>query len=320
MRKRVAELLEVSQPGDATGRLIDLFLVLLIVINVVAVTLESVAAIESRYGDWLHNLEIFSMGVFTVEYLARVWSCVDVPGGRWKQPVAGRLRYMMTPGALIDLFAILPFYLAALIPMDLRFLRVVRLLRIFKLTRYSSAMQVLLDVMRDEAAPLAAAFFILFILLVLSASGIYLIEHDIQPEAFGSIPAAMWWSMATLTTVGYGDVAPITPSGKFFGGLITLIGMGMVALPAGILASGFSDKLHQRREQYRHKIHQVLADGVITPREEEELEALRIKLNLDRKATEQLIRMFRQRKASDLCPHCGKPMASPAGDGQDSHA
>ena len=316
MRKRVAEILEVSQPGDRGGRMMDFFLVILIVINVVAVTLESVSTIESRYGHWLLALEIFSISVFTVEYLARVWSCVDVPGSKWQHPVKGRIRYMLTPAAMVDLIAILPFFLAAIIPMDLRFLRVVRLLRIFKLTRYSSAMQVLLDVIRDEAAPLGAAFFILFILLILSASGIYLIEHDIQPAAFGSIPSAMWWSMATLTTVGYGDVAPVTAGGKFFGGFITVIGMGMVALPAGILASGFSDKLHQRREQYRHKIREVLADGVITTEEQEELESLRVKLNLDRSATQQLVKMFRQRKLAERCPQCGKPMiAYPAEDG-----
>jgi len=308
LRRRVAEILEVSRPNDRMGRFADVFLIVLIIVNVVAIILESVTWFEAKYREQLHVLEVFSVLVFTIEYLARVWSCVDLSQGSWKNPVKSRLRYMATPAALIDLIAILPFYLAFFISVDLRFLRVVRLLRIFKLTRYSAAMQVLLDVIKDEANTIFAAFFILFILLVLSSSGIYLIEHDIQPEAFGSIPAAMWWSMATLTTVGYGDVAPITPWGKFFGGCITVIGMGMVALPAGILASGFSDHLHRRREHYRSKIDEVLEDGFITQDEESELETLRKNLSLDPVAAEQLFRIY-AREAARLvrdCPHCGK--------------
>ncbi len=310
LRKRVAEILEVSRPNDRLGRFADVFLIVLIIVNVVAIILESVSWFEARFRTQLYTLEVFSVAVFSVEYLARVWSCVDIADGNWKLPIKGRLRYMATPAALIDLIAILPFYLAFFVSVDLRFLRVVRLLRIFKLTRYSAAMQILLDVVRDEASSFIAAFFILFILLVLTSSGIYLIEHDVQPEAFGSIPAAMWWSMATLTTVGYGDVAPITPWGKFFGGCITVIGMGMVALPTGILASGFSDKLHRRREEYRTKIDEVMEDGVITEDEKSELEILRKKLNLDKAVTEQLFQIYARQKLASVCPHCGKSISS----------
>ena len=314
-RKRIAEILDVSPPGDLLGRCADVFLILLIVINVLAIILESITAFELRFREPLYLLEVFSVAVFSVEYLARVWSCVDAADGKWKAPVSGRLRYLLTPAAVIDLIAILPFYLSFFVSIDLRFLRVVRLLRIFKLTRYSAAMQVLLDVLREEANTFFAAFFILFMLLVLSSSGIYLIEHDVQPEAFGSIPAAMWWSMATLTTVGYGDVTPMTGWGKFFGGCITVIGMGMVAIPAGILASGFSDQLHRRRETYRSKIDQVMEDGIITDDEKSELELLRERLNLDETDAEQLFRAYSREVAKNpgQCPHCGKPIVASTG-------
>ena len=147
---------------------------------------------------------------------------------------------------------------------DLRFLRVIRLLRIFKLTRYSGAMNLVLSVFKEEASAFFAAFFVLLMLLILASSGIYLLEHEVQPDNFGTIPDAMWWAMATLTTVGYGDVVPITPIGKLFGGFITIIGMGMVALPAGILASGFADQVHRRRTEYTEQILLISSAIVLT--------------------------------------------------------
>jgi len=228
-------------------RALDLSLAALILLNVVAAILETVPAIEARFGKALYAFDLFSVAVFTVEYAVRVLLCPDDPSGRFSRPVAGRLRYMATPMAVVDLLAILPFYLGAFAAVDLRFLRVLRLFRVFKLTRYSAAMAILLSVLRQEAASFGAALFILAVVLVLAASGMYLVEHDEQPEAFGSIPAAMWWAVATLTTVGYGDVTPATGMGKLFGAVVTVVGIGMVALPAGILASAFSDRLRRRR-------------------------------------------------------------------------
>ena len=235
---------------------------------------------------------------------------MDRPDCTDTRPVRGRIRYMFTLSALIDLIAILPFYLAFFVSVDLRFLRVIRLLRVFKLTRYSAAMQVLLDVLQDEFNTFMAAFFLLAVLLVLASSGIYLIEHDVQPEAFGSIPLAMWWSLVTLTTVGYGDVTPVTTLGKFFGGCITIIGVGMVALPAGILASGFGEHLQRRRETYKELLDDVLEDGIVTEEEESELEALREELELSREDAEQLFSIMVRESEGIItsCPHCGKSL------------
>jgi len=249
-RQRTAELLD-NRHDDFWSHLVDVALVVLIIVNVIAVVLESVASLAQTYATLFLSFEIFSVAVFTLEYLLRVWSSPELPGYTQDEPIKSRLRYMVSPYALIDLAAILPFYLGLFITaVDWRFLRVIRLLRLFKLTRYSAAMQALLNSLKAESDSLAAAFFLLSVLFVLASSGIYLIEHKLQPEAFGSIPAAMWWAMATLTTVGYGDVVPVTVWGKVFGGAITIIGVGMVALPAGIIASGFSEHLREQRSNY----------------------------------------------------------------------
>ena len=215
---------------------------------------------------------------------------------------------MASPLAIIDLLAIAPFYLAFFVSMDLRFLRVLRLLRIFKLTRYSSAMTMLLDVFREEASAFFAGFFILIVLLVLAASGAYLVEHETQPEKFGSIPDAMWWAMATLTTVGYGDVTPVTPFGKLFGACVTVIGIGMAALPAGILASGLADQLRRKREALAEQYRHALEDGVIDADEEAALESLRKDLGLSKTLANEVLSDLHRKKASvnaRRCPHCG---------------
>lgn len=308
LRRRVYELLEIAAPNDAASRYIDFALIALIAVNVLAVVLESVDSLAAAYGPWFAGFEIFSVAVFTVEYALRVWSSIEEDAAGKAGPWQGRLKHMLTPMALVDLLAIAPFYLAVLFSLDLRFLRVLRLLRVFKLTRYSSAMGLLLDVLREEARAFGAALFILAIILIMASSGIYLLEHKIQPDAFGSIPHAMWWAVATLTTVGYGDVTPITPMGKFFGACIMVVGIGMVALPAGLLASGFSDQLHRRRAAYDKELEDALEDGVVTPEEEQTLAELRSVLGI---ADEDAIEMFekamkRLYQAQHDCPHCGK--------------
>ena len=202
LRKRTAELLEQGVYEDRPSRLLNLFLILLISLNVVAIVLESVNSIYARFGQAFRLFEVFSVAVFTVEYLARVWSSIDHEEIRDSRPILGRIRYMLTPIALVDLIAILPFYLSLYVSMDLRFLRGLRLLRLFKLTRYSPAMGALLDVIQDESEALLSAFVILLIMLVMSAAGIYLLENELQPDVFGSIPASMWWAIVTLTTLG----------------------------------------------------------------------------------------------------------------------
>jgi voltage-gated potassium channel len=221
---------------------------------------------------------------------------------------------MLSPVALIDLIAIVPFYLSLYMTIDLRFLRVLRLLRLFKLTRYSPALGALLDVIQKESEALMAAILVLLMMLIISASGIYLLENEVQPESFGSIPDAMWWAIVTLTTVGYGDVMPITPMGKVFGGLIGLIGIGMVALPAAILASGFAENLHQRKQKYNTYIKHSLDDGRISEKERWELERLRKELGLESEEALSLVdAILRQTHTHQFnyCPHCGKSLQKP---------
>ena len=175
---------------------------------------SSIPEIGQAYRAWFQGFEAFSIAVFTVEYVLRVWSAIEQTYPRYKHPLWGRLRYAASPMAVIDLLAVLPFYLSFLLPIDLRVLRVLRLVRMFKLTRYSPAMNLLLAALREEVQAIAAALFVLLLLLVLASSLAYLAEHEAQPAAFGTIPQAMWWAIVTLTTVGYGDVVPVTPLGK----------------------------------------------------------------------------------------------------------
>lgn len=308
-RKEMARLLSVDG-NHPYSRMVDLSLIVLISLNVIAIILESVSSIHEQYHRLLFWFEAFSVFVFTIEYSLRLWSCVELVEFSHMSHTRARLKYMTTPLAIIDFLAIAPFFLMLFFVIDLRFLRVVRLLRIFKLTRYSGAMSLLLSVFKEEAQAFLAAFFVLLMLLILASSGIYLLEHKIQPDAFGSIPDAMWWAMATLTTVGYGDVVPITPMGKLFGGLITVVGIGMVALPAGILASGFADQMHRRRNLYEDRLEQVLGDGVIDDHEELDLSNLRSSLGLSAEEVENLTQAYLKKHQQSIrqCPHCKKPL------------
>ena len=314
-RKSFSHILEDLDKADFIARVFNYFLILLILANVLAVMLATVESIAQQYRLELFVFEVFSVAIFSIEYALRVWSSVelypdDIPP--WK----ARLKYVFSLMAIIDLLAILPFYLGLFFELDLRFLRVMRLLRVFKLGRYSFAMQMLLDVLRREFKTFIAIGTVLLVLMVIASSGIYLIEHKVQPDKFGSIPESMWWAMATLTTVGYGDVVPITPIGKFFGGMITLMSMGMVALPAGILASSFSEELRKRREKFRVKVKEAMADGIVTQNELDQLEKLRKSLNLDRDDAEALFNLLSAKKAHvKQCPKCGHTISPPKSPG-----
>lgn len=308
-RAALYKKLDPDEKSDWLSRYLDVALILLIAVNVLAVILETVESIEIRYHALFWWIEAVSVAVFSVEYIARVWVAVEDP--RFQDSPHPRLSYALSPMAIIDLLAILPFYLGFFVQFDLRFLRVLRLLRILKLTRYSSAMSMLLEVFREEANAFFAGFFILIVLLVLAASGAYLAEHHVQPDKFGSIPAAMWWAMATLTTVGYGDVTPITPAGQLFGSLVAVVGIGMAALPAGILASGLADRLRRTRQEMALQFRTALEDGVIDEDEEQELETIRRELGLSKRMVEEIradIQNAREAAEAGHCPHCGKSL------------
>lgn len=252
MKKRIYEILEVALPGDKPSRIFDIFIVVLIFLNVLAVILETVESLSVQFVQFFKIFEIFSVVVFTLEYLLRVWSCSE--NQKYKKPLLGRIRFIITPLALIDLFAVLPFYLPMLIPFDLRFIRAVRLIRLFrlfKIGRYSESVKLFGKVLKGKKEELFIIVFVIFILLTISSSLLYYVEYEAQPEVFSSIPAAMWWGVITLTTVGYGDMCPITPLGKFFGAIISLLGIGMFALPAGILSAGFIEEIRKRKESVK---------------------------------------------------------------------
>ena len=315
MTKRlwVAGVLEQNPKFEKQGRFVNILLIAMISLNVIAIILESEPELHSRFHQAFWAFEVFSVAIFTIEYLVRVWSSIDLQENHDCSPVIGRIKYMLSPMALIDLASILPFYLSLYIVIDLRILRILRMLRLFKLTRYSRALSALLDVLQKEASTLLAAVVVLFMMLILAATGIYFLENDVQQEAFGSIPKAMWWAIVTLTTLGYGDVVPVTNMGKMFAGLIGLIGVGMLALPAAILATGFAENLNQRRQKYNLFIAHFLRDGHIDDEERWELEKLRKELGLESDDALHLIdNMMRQhrRRKDDHCPHCGKSLQS----------
>lgn len=242
MRRGASVLFEVGA-GGRLGRTVDLCIAGLIVSNVAALMLETVGWIEATYGGYFLAFEFVSITVFTVEYAGRLWTSTELE--RYDHWLFGRLRYALTPYMIVDLMAILPFYVMVTLVgggVDLRFLRGLRLfrfVRLLKLTRHSESVQMLVRAGRLKRDELAITSFAVVILLVTASSLMYFAERGAQPEEFSSIPASLWWGVVTLTTVGYGDVHPVTPVGKAIGMAVAVMGIGVVALPASILASGF---------------------------------------------------------------------------------
>ena len=279
-RNKVWKLLEPAEDNDNLSKFIDIFLVNLIFFNILMVILETVETLYLKYKLWFIYFELFSVIIFSLEYICRLWSCVENKTSSETNGKA-RLKYIFSFSAIIDLIAILPSLLAFLFPtVDLRFVRALRIFRLLKFSRYSNSINTLLVVLWDQRKSLGAAFFILFIVLIISSSGMYIVEKDIQPDKFGSIPQSMWWSIVTLTTVGYGDVYPVTSMGKFFGSIIIILGIGTVALPSGILASAFTEYTRRNQKKYEDKLKFMLSDNIIDDSERKELDELSDKLNL----------------------------------------
>jgi len=254
-KKRVYEIVEVARPDDKTSSLFDTVIVSLIALNTVAVMAESVKAIHQWSPRSFEIFEVFSVAIFTIEYILRIWSCTE--SDRFSHPLWGRLRFALTPLALVDVFAVLPFYLFVF-GADLRFLRAVRLMRLFrlaKLWRYSQALKILAGVCQRKKAEIGVTVSILGLLLILASALMYFAERDPQPEVFSSIPAAMWWAIATLTTVGYGDTYPITPIGKVIGSVIAILGIGIFAFPTAFLSVGFLEELGSAKREMERCPH-----------------------------------------------------------------
>jgi voltage-gated potassium channel len=243
---RTWQVLEGKDPGDRLNRVLDGALLSLILLNVLASIVGTVPETEACCSRGMEAFERFSMLVFSAEYLARVWAA---PVDSRYRGAFGRLRYVSTPMAVIDLLAVLPFYLAGL-GGDLRFVRALRLFRFFrvvKLARYVTALGLLASVVRSKREELLLTALALAILLVTASSLMFYAEHTTQPDKFSSIPATMWWAVSTITTVGYGDVYPMTPMGRVLGAGVSVLGVAFFAFPTAILGSGFVDAVNRRR-------------------------------------------------------------------------
>jgi voltage-gated potassium channel len=246
-KKKVHSLLHPEIIGDSKwDKVINAFIIALIILNVAAVMIETVPSFHDTEGErtFFYYFDLISVIIFSVEYVLRVWSSNNEP--KYKGTIKGRLRYILSPGALIDLLAILPFYMSAFIGFDLRMLRILRLLRffrLFRLTAYMKATKLVATVFRSRINELALSLVLTLFLIIIASCLVYFAEHAEQPDKFSSIPATMWWAVVSLTTVGYGDIIPITPLGKIFSGIVLMAGVALLALPAGIITSGFLEEL-----------------------------------------------------------------------------
>lgn len=249
IKHRVFEIVEVGAEGDKVSRGFDFFIIALIVLNTIMVIVDTFD-IPDTLRSTLQVFEIVSVVIFTVEYIARIWTADFLYPQYGK--LFSRLRYMVSFIAIIDLLAILPFYLPFLIPIDLRALRTFRILRIFRLfkvNRYTNSMSSLAKVFKKKAHQLITSTMIVSILIIVASIIMYSVEHDAQPEVFKNAFSGIWWAIETLTTVGYGEIYPVTPAGRIISAIIAMLGIGLVAVPTGIISAGFMENIDEEKRQ-----------------------------------------------------------------------
>lgn len=296
IRRRTLEILSRAQPDDRSSAICDRFLSTLIIANLLAVSLESVTAIQQAYAPYFWWFEKISVTIFGCEYALRIWSMADNEDSRFTTNIGRRLGYVCSFTGLIDLIAILPSLLALIVgDMDLRWLRVLRLARLLKISHYSSALEDLISAIWSERNAFGAALYLLCIALFASSSLMYVVENEVQPDKFSSIPATMWWSFITLTTVGYGDVSPISPVGKLVGALTAMMGVCVVALLTGIVATAFSSQMARREDILEAEILKALQDGVISEDEMERVRAMQKEMGITDAHVAAIIELLRDR-------------------------
>lgn len=306
LRAKTYQLLENETNRSFSARLINSLLIILIITNVIAAIFESEADYHQLYNQQFALFEIISLSIFCIEYLLRVWCCVEGEKYQQRSNSKARLNYIFTPMALIDLIAILPFIIAMFFTIDLRTLRLLRVLRLLKLTHYFKGFNIFISVINKELKSITAAMMVMMFLIIIAASLMHSIEGDIQPQAFGSIIQSFWWAVVTMTTVGYGDVVPVTAVGKIISTFIMLIGVGLVALPAGMLAARFGEELRERRKNLNAHIKDALSSGYIDAEQFQALEQLAEKLEIEPKDLQRSITLLKQGHHGQKCPHCGK--------------
>ena len=246
LKRSLYKLLESGHSHDWQSRTFETAMAALIILNVVAFTLETVPSIHDAHETFFVLFDFVSIMIFSAEYLARLWVCTEHPPFRGLSPVKARFKFARSPFMIVDLLAIMPYYLGVFFNLDLRVLRILRLLRFFKLARFSPAFNTMLRVLMRERSALFGVLIVLVAMIIIAASLLYLAEGDNPESEFATVPQAMWWAVVTLTTVGYGDVAPVTALGKFLAGIVMISGLGFFALPIGIIASGFMDEFRRQ--------------------------------------------------------------------------
>ncbi len=271
-RQKVHALIFESPYGGRLQVMFEIFIAIWVLVSVFAVILESVHGISYLLNVEFVILDAVAVAVFTIEYCMRMYSCVEEPG--YQGSILGRWRQAKHPSTVIDLLAILPFFLEVFLHhlLDLRFLRVFRLTRLLKLTRGNDATATLVKVVSREWPVIAAAAFIMILLVVLTASLGYLFEYEAQPDKFENIPTSIYWAVITLASVGYGDISPVTVPGRAMTIVLAFIGIGIFAIPAALLSSAFSDELQKERDELKNNLYKILKDGVI---DEDEIHTIR---------------------------------------------
>ena len=298
-RAATHELLNSTSDSSPASRKLGAAIVALILISVAAGTLETVPSLRASHAALFAAIEIGALVLFTLEYVLRWWSA---PEG---STTPNRWDFVRSPGSIIDLLAIIPPAIGYLVGVNLSASIALRLLRLLRLVRYFEPLEVLATVIASEFRAFMSAMFVLAILVLVAATGIYFFERAAQPDVFGSIPESMWWAIVTLTTLGYGDSVPITVPGRIFAAMITVMSVGSVALPAGMLASRFSDELRKRKLAVGKHISQRLSDGELSATDLAEIERYSEQQCLSANDLDELIHA---RLHAQNCPSCGRPM------------
>jgi len=306
-----AKVFAMLEPTGHSGRLhtyIDNFIVFWVALSITCVVFETVVSVQVLFAAEFYVIDVMAFTIFTIEYIARVYSAPENPKYRHRM---ARWAHIRSGQAIIDLLAILPFVLESLFSqhLDLRFLRVFRLMRMLKLTRYTSAMETLYKVVLREWQVIFASVFVMMLLVVLTASLGYLFEHPAQPDKFENIPQSIYWAVVTLASVGYGDISPITPMGRALTVVLALVGIGIFAIPAGLLASAFTDQLRIDRDAFKQRLMLAFQDGLLNGTERELIAAEAERLHLSheevKRLTEEARAEFDAKEAENKTPANG---------------
>lgn len=248
LRARVFRVIQPDSSGYWPSQFFDWAITALILLSVASVFIVTLDLSEAMRRMFV-GFEAVASIVFTMEYALRIWTAPELDPEI--SPWLARCHYIVSGMAIVDLLAILPFWLPMLLPgsmLGMRAFRLVRLLRIFKLNRYFDALAMIGEVVREKRRELVGSILFVSILMLVSSLLVYAVEHDAQPDAFRNAFSGLWWAVATLTTVGYGDIYPVTVAGRIFGAVIALLGIGMVAIPTSILSSGFLGYMSKKRD------------------------------------------------------------------------